>query len=71
MSPIGESRPRAQAGVIIWLSCGCQVYVRNTPARDSSTYPCKSNMNHGYSVAWLKWQDERGNTGQNQRWKRG
>ena len=51
--------------VTVWLSCGCSVAVRNQPMNRKATYPCRSNMGHGYNLRWTRWEDGQGRTGVN------
>lgn len=57
--------PGSRNDVTVWLACGCRVKVRNQPVNKRATYPCRSNMGHGYSQAWTRWEDGQGRTGEN------
>lgn len=43
---------------LIKLTCGCTVRRRDSPASPKMTFPCPSNLGHGYRVAWAECTQE-------------
>lgn len=39
----------------VTLVCGCSIKVKIDPMGPRSTYPCRSNLGHGYRVLWAEW----------------
>lgn len=65
MNNVSDGRPMAKSNVTVWLSCGCTIMLRNVPLNKKSTYPCRNNLGHGYTLLWTKWRDGNGRTKDN------